>query len=174
MEIEIALNKNDLKTLVQYQVKHSRQMEQRSKRLRWGYAIGLFLLALGIYLISQDMFTAALLGILAILSAIFYPFIHQKRIQRYIDRVVESRSKPEIFANRLFCITSEGLEEKSEYAQSKVQWHLVDGVDVTLDNTFISIQGVYSVIIPKASVRNGNYEEFVEVVQGYVDNKMNL
>jgi hypothetical protein len=35
MEIELALNKNDLIVLAQYQVEHAPQLQQRAQRLRW-------------------------------------------------------------------------------------------------------------------------------------------
>lgn len=171
MEIEIALNKSDLLVLAQYQVKYCPQVSQRAKKRRWGYTIGFLLLALGTYFILGDMFLTGGFGLLAIVSAVFYPYLHQRRVQRHIERLVEKRSKPESFAKRKLGVTAEGLEEESEYAASKVKWHLVDGIDITPGNTFISIEGVYSVIIPKASVKSGDYDEFVRSVREYTENK---
>jgi membrane protein implicated in regulation of membrane protease activity len=161
MEIELALTRNDHLVLAQYRTDHSPQMHQRARKLRWSYTVAFLAIALGYYLILPEVFIPLLFAILAIVSLVSYPYIHRWRVRRDVKREVEKRAKPQWFTNRKLRVTADGLEEETEYFEGKVKWSLVDGLDVTPDNTFVSIEGVYSVIIPRSSVKKGDYDEFV-------------
>jgi len=171
MEIEIELNKNDLELLGQYQVENSSKLHNRANKLRWAYTVGFLFLAVGGYFISPNIFVSLGFVIIAIISAIFYPAYYQKRVQRHVTRLVEEQSKSESFARRKLRATVEGLEQESGYADRKANWHLVESVDITPTNTFISIEGIYTIIIPKSSVKHGNYDLFIKTIRQYTNNE---
>lgn len=174
MDIEFALSRDDLITLAHYQMQHSSHVQRTAVKLRWGYAVGFLLLALGMFLLFPDSFLGIGFGLLAVLLAIFYPFIHRQRIKRHVEQTVDRKSRPESFAKRKVRVTAEGIEEVSDNATSKMKWSLVDWIDITPDNTFISIGNQNAVIIPRQSVTEGNYDQFITSLRAFSKNKIGV
>ena len=61
----------------------------------------------------------------------------------------------------------DGLEQITGEAQSKVGWRLVDAVFETADDAFISVEGAYSIVIPRDRLPETTYDSFMDALRNY-------
>jgi len=167
MEIEFSLKEADLVALARHQIRHSPVVEERIRKRRWFYPIAFGMLALGIYLISQQWLFPTLLIAVSILSYIFFPQYFEWMVERRLERIVERGKTSSSLARRKLRVTAEGLEQIMENAESKVTWPLINAIDTTSTHTFVSIEGTYSVVIPKDNLESGSHDEFVARMREY-------
>ncbi len=162
MEIEFTPDKADFRTVGQFQANRSMMLHNRIRRQRIAYGIGFSLLALGTYFTMPNTVVPYVFGVLAVISIILYPVYIGWRIRRRINRLVEERATPASLAQCKLRVTAEGLEQETEYGEGKVKWILVNEVASIPTHTFVAVEGTFAIVIPKARVSKGDYDEFIE------------
>ena len=133
----------DLLALARHQVATSPALQQRLRRLQFGYAIAFSLLAIGAYLTLGNLAAsfAFAFATLASISILAYPSLFRWKLNGDLPEIVRRRATPSSFAARTLQPSPEGLEQVSNDFQSKVGWAYVDGFLETPKYTFISIEG---------------------------------
>jgi len=169
MEIEFALDKTDLITLSRFQADRSPKLHNRLRKRRIAYVVGFLLLALGTYLLSSQTILPLAFAALAAISALLFPVYSRWLVQRRIRQIVQERATPASVAKRKLRATSEGLEEFTEQAEGKIKWSLIDGIEATQTHAFISVDGLYSLMIPRERVSAGDYDKFVQTVRSHIE-----
>src|SRR3990172_5621333 len=148
MELDYNPAGEDLLALARHQVATSPAVRQRLNRTHLGYAIGLSLLAVGVYVTVQNEALSIGFAALATLALLAYPTFFRLRLHRSLPALVRQRATPDSFATRKLRALPDGLEQVTDETQSKVGWRLVDAVFETADYAFISVEGAYSIVIP--------------------------
>jgi hypothetical protein len=155
MELEYTPQEQDLVALAAYQIATSPDIQQRLRRAHLLYVIGFSMLAVGAYAVVPYPVVSVCFAALAILSLVAYPAF------------VRRKATPASFASRKLRALPEGLEQISEYSQSKVTWHMVHAVFEDSSHTFIAVDGTYSIVIPRERIAPDEYKAFMDSVRKY-------
>jgi len=161
MELEFTLTQADIVALVRYQIEHSLSVRQRIARLHVGYVLGSGLLSLGLYLAAPDLHLHLPFALLAIASLALYRPLAWARLRASAPQIAREKMRPESVGWRKLRVTSEGFEQRSEHAESKVGWGLVDGIDVQPSHGFVTVGGVVTLAVPKDRVTRGSFDDFM-------------
>jgi hypothetical protein len=54
------------------------------------------------------------------------------------------------------------MEQWSEHAQSRVEWRLVDGIDVQPSHAYVSVGGIVTLAIPRDRIERGSFDDFMK------------
>jgi hypothetical protein len=162
MQAEYSLTDDDLMALGRFQIAHSPVVQERFRTRRWLYPAGLAILALGTYIVGGSPVLSLILLGLALLAFLLFPRYFDWIVERSIQRAVKRDSTPSSLARRRLIVTPEGLQQAQENNESSVTWAMVDSIDSGPAHTFISIDGTYSVVIPRARIEDGSYDAFVK------------
>jgi len=69
-------------------------------------------------------------------------------------------------------IDADGLIEKTEVNETKIKWGGIERIETTLEYTFIFIGAAMAYVIPKSSVLERQYDEFIEAAREMLSNKI--
>ncbi len=167
MEVEYELDETDLVTLARFQINRS-PIVRRRFYIRWfGYILGFSLFGLGTYLAFSSTVLLLSFGSLAVLSFVAYPFYFRWAVERRIHQIVHERATPSSFAKRILRATPGGLEQVMETSESNVKWELVNEIEVTPTHAFISIDGTFSVVIPRLRLGESQFHGFLDTIRQY-------
>jgi hypothetical protein len=162
MELEFTLTEADIVALVRYQIEHSLSVKRRIARLHVGYVLGFALLALGFYLLAPDLHLQLPFSLLAVASVALYRPLAWARLRASAPRMARERMRPESVGWRKLRVSAEAMQQWSEHAESKVEWSLVDGIDLQPTHAFVSVGGIVTLAIPRDRVTRGNFDDFMK------------
>src|SRR3990170_4553364 len=128
MEIEFKPEEEDLVALALHQAATSPAVRRRLTRTHLGYAIGLSLMAVGVYVMVQNEVLSIGFAALATLALLAYPSFFRLRLHRSLPGLVRQRATASTYSPRKLRASPDGLEQITDEAQSKVGWRLVDAV----------------------------------------------
>ena len=74
-----------------------------------------------------------------------------------------------LVGQHLLQVDSDGLLWRSPGTEGKVKWSAIEKVESSEEHTFVYLNAVMAVVIPRAGVRSGVYEEFVSVLEDRVN-----
>jgi hypothetical protein len=172
MEVEYELDESDLIALARFQVSHSAVPRQRYLIRRFGYLIGFSLLSLGSYFALNNPLLSIVFGVLAVFIFAFYPSYFRWALEKNIRRVVQQRATSGTFSRQVLRITPDSLDQVNANSESKVKWNLVDDIVVTPTHAFISLDGTFSVVIPKARLGEELFAAFLDALHQYRDSAL--
>ena len=160
MEITFSLEEEDLRALVEHQIRQSPIIPRRIRRRRMLYVTAFAALALGAFLL-QDRPLAYAFAIIAALFLFLYGALVRRRLRSSIPRLIRERMTPSSLGEKRLRVLPNALEAISPHTQSKVIWRLVGPVETNESHLFIPIDGIYSVVIPISKVTSGDLGRFV-------------
>ncbi len=167
MEFIYELDESDLIASARFQVNRS-AIARRRLRNRWlGYTLGFSLIGFGTYLAFSNPISSLAFCSLAVLAFVAFPFYYRWAVERRMHQIVHERATPSSYARRTVRATSEGLEQIMDSSESKVKWELVDGIEVTPTHAFVSIDGTFSVVMPKTRLDPSQFQSFLDAVRRY-------
>jgi hypothetical protein len=167
MELEYTPTEEDLVALARHQIAISPVVQLRLRRLHLGYVIGFSLLAVGAYFALPNELLSIAFAAFASVALLAYPYFSRWRLQRSLPALVRQKATPASYAARRLRALPDGLEQITDEAQSKVGWRTVDAVFETARYAFLSIDGAYSVVIPRERVSETEYTGFMSAVREY-------
>jgi len=150
-----------------HQLASSPAVRRRLNRSHLSYAIGLSLLAVGVYVTVQNEALSIGFAALATLALLAYPTFFRLRLHRSLPGLVRQRATASTYSPRKLRASPDGLEQITDEAQSKVGWRLVDAVFETADYAFISVEGTYSIVIPRDRLPEATYGSFMDTLRNY-------
>ena len=167
MEIEFKPEEEDLVALARHQAATSPAVRRRLTRTHLGYAIGLSLMAVGVYVMVQNEVLSIGFAALATLALLASPSFFRWRLHQALPSLVRQKATPSSYAARKLRALPDGLEEITDESQSKVGWAMVNALHETADYAYISVDGTYSVVIPRDRISSATYEDFMDAVRDY-------
>lgn len=167
MELEYTQTEEDLIALARHQIAISPAVQRRLQRMHLGYVIGFSLLAVGTYFVLPNELVSIAFAAFASVALLAYPYFSRWRLQRSLPPVVRRKATAASYATRRLRAMPDGLEQITDEANSKVGWRTVDAVFETDRYTYLSIDGTYSVVIPRDRVPALDYASFMDAVREY-------
>jgi hypothetical protein len=161
MEIQYSLTEADIFELMQYRFRHSSIHKNPIIVKRILYLIGFIFLAFGSILLTKDIALFFTFMILAIILFFFYPTFFNWNVKKKVAAIYRDEKMRASLDKRSLFVSEDSLVEKSGFGEIKIYWQSITKLDVTPAYTFISIQGVPSMLIPKDRVSMGDYEGFM-------------
>ncbi len=168
MEIEYTLAESDILALMQYrlQLRHGRDNPVLVRRL--GYFIGFTLLGLGTGLLLHDLAVAIAFLALAVISFTLYPRLFDWLIRRKVSAAYRDPKNKATLAARILRASRDGLEEKSDMGEIKVNWEVVNDLATTPSHAFFTIHNSPSLVVPVERISQGDFQEFVKACREYI------
>lgn len=167
MHIEFSLQESDLHALAQYQVRQSLLVPQRIRQGRIVVALALGLLALAASLSFPDTAFPPAFASLSGLCLLIYEPLARRRLQARIASLVRGRMSPSSVGPRHLRALADGLEEETPETRIRVKWSSVGPVEQTPSHAFISVHGVYSLVIPLHGLAAADLESFRAAVASF-------
>lgn len=167
MELEYTPTEKDLIALARHQIAVSPTVQQRLRRLHLGYVIGFSLLAVGVYFVLPNEMLSLAFAAFASLALFAYPYFSRWRLQRSLPSLVRRKATPASYITRRLRATPEGLEQITSETRSMIAWRMVDAVFETAKYTFLSIDGTYTVVVPRDRVSEADYTGFMDALREY-------
>jgi hypothetical protein len=167
MELEFEPTEADLTALAFHQVRVSPVVHRRRVRIYIAYAVGLSMLTIGTALTTQGPVVPMVLAILAVGLVVAYPAVLQWRLEREVPFAVRQKTTRMSYAPRKIRALPDGLEQMTAHSHSKVAWTLVSGIHETPKHTFVSIDGAFTLVIPRERIPTMVYDSFMRAFRDY-------
>jgi hypothetical protein len=167
MQLEYTPTEEDLVALARHQIAVSPVMQQRLQRTHLAYVIGFSLLAVGTYFVLPNELLSIAFAAFASIALFAYPFFSRWRLQRSLPEAVRRSVTPTSYAARSLLALPDGLEQVADEAHSKITWRALDAVFETARYTYLSVDGTYTIVIPRERVPSIQYREFMDEVREY-------
>jgi hypothetical protein len=169
MEIEYSLTEEDILALTELQFQRVPAYRGRMRMLRLGYPILFTLVSIGYWFLFKDWRISIAFFTFGLFAYLVYPAYTRMRMRQRIRRDYQKDQKlRKTLGKRKLVATSEGLQETSSLGKIKVKWKQVSDIEVTADNTFISVKDIPSIIIPKTQIQDEEaYHRFVATCMSF-------
>jgi hypothetical protein len=165
MEVEFALNEEDLAALAKYRMEHSPAIRRRY-RIRWiGVSLGLGLMGVLLYGWLALTAPALYLGAFAAFFLVFYPYYYRWLVGRTMRKIANARMNPKAFSGRTLRATPEGLELVSAGAKTANSWDRVSGIEVMPERAFIAVNGEYAIVLPRMRLGDETFQKLIETIR---------
>jgi hypothetical protein len=168
MEIQYSLTEADIFELMQYRFRQYSIHKNPIMVKRILYLIGFIFLAFGSILLTKDNTLFFTFMLLAFILFFFYPTFFYWNLKKKVSSRYRDEKMRASLAKRSLFVSEDSLVEKSSLGETKIYWQSITKLDVTPAYTFISIQGVPSMLIPKDRVSMEDYEGFIAECRKYV------
>ena len=168
MEIRYSLAEHDLIALAEFQFELSGALRKQARLRRFLYPLSFGLLALGAFLVVDDLILPIMFGLMAVLSFLFAPTLFTRVAQRRIPQVVRSKMGSTSVGDRTVSANEEGIQQRVGELYSEVPWSIVHDIVETPLHVFVAIDGTYSLVIPKKEVGGNELKRFVELLKNKI------
>lgn len=155
---------------IAFNIFHSRHSPY-AKRVR--IIIGLIIPAILITIIllqaiySRNLTSAVVGTIIFIGLSIWILAGKNRRIGRISRKMFREGGNKSFFGEHELEINDYGIITKSEYGEGKIAWAAIERIGATSDYVFIYTGSTKAIILPKAHIIEGSYEEFVTGLKSY-------
>jgi hypothetical protein len=164
-EIEYEFREDDLVYFNELQLLRSDDIQRNIRRNRLIAPGILLLIGAYYYLYYGDMMSAGYAAFIAVLWAAFSPRIMQLDFQRQILSKYTDKEKAGMFGIYNLTFDKDYLIEKSPSGKHKMAWADLVRVEYAPKYVFIYIDLATALVIPVATVKKGNLEQFAEYVE---------
>jgi hypothetical protein len=167
MELEYTPTEDDLIALARHRVAISPVVQQRLRTRHLIYVIGLSVLAIVAYFALPDKLAAIAFAALASLALLIYPYFARWRLNRATDSLARRQATPASYAPCTLRALPDGLEQIRGELRSKFAWRSIDAVFEKSRHTFLSLDGTYTIVVPRDRVPEEDYTNFIDGVREY-------
>jgi hypothetical protein len=165
MDIEYELGMNDIRSWNVYYVNHSQVIRNRINKTRRKYIFFTVICALiAIFWGMDEWITWVIIfGILAVGFLSFYLLFPKIGRKRALSNLLNNVHKDQQNDRKIFklSITGEGVTLTTASANSSFNWNIVEKIVNTGSHLFLMIKGYGTVIIPKNSLSNGEFQQLI-------------
>lgn len=174
MEVKYNLTKQDYIDFNIYHVKNSNTIKKSLLIQR--YAIPLiFIISIFLFTILTDipfLYLFTIFFIVSVLWIAFYPKYFVSDAMKRISKMLDESSNKDLLGKHNTIINEEGLTEKSENGENKINWNGVLRIVSTENHFFIYISSISAFIVPKRSFNSqSDQKTFYNFVKSMIDNK---
>lgn len=164
LEIEYELREQDLIAFNEHQLQDSKVV-QKKLRLHQATIPGvLVLVALLLWFYYQDTLSAMYAGITAGIWGVLAPLYIKWSNRRQLCRLYTDEVKETVLGVYTLRITPSALVEIGRVGESQVKWSDILRIESTKHYAFIFVSLDSALIIPRATIKNGDIHEFVKEV----------
>ena len=165
MELKYKRDMEDIVAFVRYHFRHS-PAARRLLRRQWALFT---LLTLVVVFLSNDnlplmfrvMFALFGAGVIALL----FPWLYLRGAERQTIRLYFEGPATGIFGDFSLALEQQGLRGSSEAGEQLVYWRAIYRISQTPDHAFIYLNPAVAIIIPRAKILSGPFEQFMHEIQ---------
>lgn len=161
-EIEYELREQDLIAFNEFQLKNSKDIQKRMRRHQILLPGLLAILALVVWLYYQDSLSFMYISVLSLFWAVMSPLYFRWNNRRQIRRFYPEEEKLNLFGQKRLRIEPKKLVEIGHNGESSIGWGEVLRVDTTRHYAFIFVGIDAALIVPSATVKQGDLIAFVK------------
>ena len=160
--------------LVEFSLFHLRQSKAQQQVQRKGYFLTIIFILIGTYLgggfgqIFKPFFWYAILPVMGFLTLGFIligRWLRPRAVRRAVRRLYDEGANPGLVGLHKVTVNDRGIHEESEVGESRVNWEGITRIVSSDSHTYIYIGAAQAHVIPKASIREGDYDAFVAEAQ---------
>jgi hypothetical protein len=169
MKIEYELSETDILALMRFRLDQIHGLRNPVMRRQITYLVGFAMMAFGTWLFLHQVILLVAFLFLAAVFFLFYPLLFDWLIRRRVAVAYRDPSKRATLNTRTIHISSDGLQEQTEMGEIKIKWDVINEIALTSTHAFLSVQNVPSIIIPKESLRNDDFQAFVNICRENIE-----
>jgi hypothetical protein len=169
MQIEYELSETDILALMRFRLDQIHGMRNPVMRRRIAYLVGFIFMAFGTWLLLHQALLLITFLFLAVVFFLFYPLLFDWLIRRRVAVAYRDPSKRVTLNSRTIHVRSDGLQELTEMGEANIKWVVINEIAVTPTHAFLSVQNVPSIIVPKESLSNDDFQAFVNICREYIE-----
>ena len=143
-------------------------LQRRNRTLRLAYTAGFLVLSAGFWLVGIPSLGVSFL-VLALVALVFFPAYYDWRVANQVNRAYQDSKMRATLSSRKLIANDGGLYEQSAMGEVHINWEAVEEIASTDTHTFITVQRVPSIVIPKSAMEADAYQAFVDACRFYWD-----
>lgn len=168
-EIQYELRERDMLALNDHQLKSAESIQKTLRRHQATIPALLILIALFVWFYYQDSLTAGWLAITACAWGVGAPFYIKWSTRRSILKMYSDEEKARILGEYTLRVEPDALIEVSKAGESRIKWGDILRIEAAKNYAFIFVSQDSAVIIPRATVKQGNIREFFNEVDKHIE-----
>lgn len=164
-EIEYEFREDDLVYFNELQLMRSAEIQGNVRKNRLIVPGIMLIIGAYYYFIYGNMLAAGYIALVALLWAAFSPRVMRLDFQRQILSKYTDKEKKLMFGAYNLTLNKDYLIEKSPSGTHKMAWADLVRVEYVPKYVFIYIDLTTALVIPVATIKKGNLEQFAEQVE---------
>jgi hypothetical protein len=168
-EIQYELREKDMLALNDHQLKNAESIQKTLRRHQATIPALLILIALFVWFYYQDSLTAGWLAITACVWGVGAPFYIKWSTRRNILKMYSDEEKARILGEYTLRAEPHALIEVSKAGESRIKWEDILRIEAAKNYAFIFVSQDSAVIIPRATVKQGDIREFFNEVDKRIE-----
>ena len=168
-EIHYELREKDLLAFNDHQLTSAGTLKKTLSRHQATIPGMLMLMALFVWFYYQDSLTAGWIAVIATIWGFGAPFYLRWSMRRKIARMYSEEDKARIIGEYTLKLEPKALVEISRSGESRINWEDVLRIEAIKNYAFIFVSTDSALIIPRATVKQGNIVEFFKEVEQRIE-----
>jgi hypothetical protein len=168
-EIEYEVREQDLVAFNEYQLNNSGAVKKLMRLHRATVPALIAIVALSIYFYYKDIASALYVGAAALVWAIVVPLYFRWSWRKQIQRQFTTEVKASVCGATTLRATPEALVELRGGVQAKMPWRELLRIELTPQYAFIFTDVDSAVIVPHATLKRGDLQQFVKSVEASIE-----
>lgn len=165
MYLRYRVEDQDLAAFARYHYQNSPVVKRRIMVWRWLTALsGFLIIAVLAYFLDWAIYSI-LAPIVALILYFQIPRSIFKQLEKDIIKLYGEGANKSLFGEHRLTIKETGLEAKSKYSKTFIEFSGIERMGETMDYTFIYFNAMTAAPICRKSVLEGDYESFVNTLK---------
>lgn len=160
-EIQYEVRERDLMAFNEFQLQYSKEMQQSIRRNQSRVPGLIVFIALFYWFYYQDVFTSFYIALIGVMWGLVVPVYIRWSVLNTIRKKYTDKEKEKILGDYTLRLEPKVLIEISPHGENSVEWTEVLRMAATKKHAFIYVGVNEALIIPKKTVKKGNFREFV-------------
>lgn len=169
VEIEYEVRERDLVAFNEHQIEKSGKLQKIMRRHQSIVPGVIALIALVLWLYLQNTLAAIYTGSVALAWGLLTPAYLRWSIRRQIRQMYTPEQKTQVLGHQVLRTTPAALVEITAGAENAVPWKDVLRLETTKQYAFLFVGLENALIIPRATVKRGNLQDFFKAVDAAID-----
>lgn len=161
-EIEYEVREQDLIAFNEHQLEGTERLQKVMRRHQAIMPGVIVTISLFLFFYFQDVLSATYVGIIAVAWGIGVPQILRWAWRKQIQKTYTDEEKAAAVGRYTLRVDRDHLVEVTPKGESKIAWGDVLRVEVTKKYAYVFISLDSALIIPRATVRRGEFKDFVK------------
>ncbi len=152
MKYQWKMSENDYLTYQLYHYSQSKEKQQRRRRGMWIFVAFMFVFAAIGFTLESDFLMYYGLGF-AVLSILFYPKYHKRRIYKHFYNHIKETYHAKIDINTEAEFTEEWLYLKTDVSETKIKSNQIENFVELSNHILVKLKFGETIVIPKAEIK---------------------
>jgi YcxB-like protein len=153
---------DDLVAFQMYHCENSPYLKRQHLWFRWGTLGAALVIGALVWILMDSLDMALLFFLFGIIFIFVYPRSIRRSFKKQAKRMGSEGSNKGILGPHEIEVSDQGLTERTAYGEQHSSWEAIERVGSSDNHAFIYTGPLMAHVIPKASVTDGDFDEFVD------------